>query len=78
MVVQSSQMKLKDLGVNLDPNLSFEEHIKTVSRTAFFHLRNIAKSETFCPKMQKNVSMLLLLLVLTTAMFYFPATRIKH
>uniref|UniRef100_A0A8K9XE81 Reverse transcriptase domain-containing protein n=1 Tax=Oncorhynchus mykiss TaxID=8022 RepID=A0A8K9XE81_ONCMY len=34
---------VNDLGVTLDPDLSFDEHIKTVSRTAFFHLRNIAK-----------------------------------
>ncbi|CDQ98834.1 unnamed protein product [Oncorhynchus mykiss] len=26
---------MKDLGVTLDPNLSFDEHIKTVSRTVF-------------------------------------------
>ena len=38
-----SNKTVKDLSVNLDPNLSFVEHIKTVSRTAFFHLRNIAK-----------------------------------
>jgi hypothetical protein len=31
------------LTFTLDPDLSFDEHIKTVSRTAFFHLRNIAK-----------------------------------
>ena len=38
---------LKDLGVTLDPDLSFDEHIKTFSRTDFFHLRNIAKNLTF-------------------------------
>ena len=48
---------VKDLGVTLDPDLSFDEHIKTVSRTAFFHLRNIAKIRTFLPE-----SMLLSLL----------------
>ena len=31
------------LGVTLDPDLSFDQHIKTVSRTAFFHLCNIEK-----------------------------------
>ena len=40
-----SKKTVKDLGVTLDPDLSFDEHIKTVSRTAFFHLRNIAKIE---------------------------------
>ena len=46
MVVQSSQIKLKDLGVTLDPDLSFDEHIKT----ALFHLRNIAKIRNFLSK----------------------------
>ncbi len=31
------------LGVNLDSNLSFENHISNVTKTAFFHLRNISK-----------------------------------
>ncbi len=32
-----------DLVVVLDTNLSFENHISHVTKTAFFHLRNIAK-----------------------------------
>ena len=31
-----SNKTVKDLSVTLDPDLSFDEHIKTVSRTAFF------------------------------------------
>ena len=47
----------------LDPDLSFDEHIKTVSRTAFSIYITLQKSETFCPKMMpKNVSMILSLL----------------
>ena len=45
-----SNKTVKDLGVTLDTDLSFDEHIKTVSRTAFFHLRNIAKIRNFLSK----------------------------
>ncbi len=34
---------VKNLGVILDSNLSFENHISHVTKTAFFHLRNMAK-----------------------------------
>ncbi len=34
---------VKNLGVLLESNLSFENHISHVTKTAFFHLRNIAK-----------------------------------
>ncbi len=33
----------KNLGLIIDSNLSFENHISHVTKTAFFHLRNIAK-----------------------------------
>ncbi len=34
---------VKNLGVILDSNLSFENHISNVTKAAFFRLRNIAK-----------------------------------
>ncbi|XP_056587301.1 uncharacterized protein LOC130407959 isoform X1 [Triplophysa dalaica] len=34
---------VKDLGVILDGNLSFKNHISNITKTAFFHLRNVAK-----------------------------------
>ncbi|KAI5624253.1 hypothetical protein C0J50_16186, partial [Silurus asotus] len=34
---------VKDLGVIIDPSLSFESHVNNITRISFFHLRNIAK-----------------------------------
>ncbi|XP_072247498.1 uncharacterized protein [Leuresthes tenuis] len=39
----ASSSTVRNLGVIFDQNLSFDAHIKLVSRTAFFHLCNIAK-----------------------------------
>ncbi len=38
-------LQSKNLGVVLDSNVSFEKHISHVTKTAFFHLRNIAKQQ---------------------------------
>jgi hypothetical protein len=38
-----SNKTVKDLVVTLEPDLSFDQHIKNVSRTVFFHLHNIGK-----------------------------------
>ncbi|KAI5106775.1 sacsin [Silurus meridionalis] len=34
---------VKDLGVIIDPSLSFESHVNNITRIVFFHLRNTAK-----------------------------------
>ena len=39
----TSALTVRNLGVIFDQNLSFDSHIKEISRTAFFHLRNISK-----------------------------------
>ncbi|TWW54028.1 hypothetical protein D4764_0190130 [Takifugu flavidus] len=39
----TSSLSVRNLGVTFDQNLSFNSHIKLVSRSAFFHLRNISK-----------------------------------
>lgn len=42
-ITLSSSTTVRNLGVIFDQDLSFNSHIKLISRTAFFHLRNIAK-----------------------------------
>ncbi len=34
---------IRNIGVIFDSNLSFEHHVNQISRTAFFHLKNIAR-----------------------------------
>ena len=45
----ASGSTVREFWAIFDQNLSFDTHIKQVSRTAFFHLRNIAKvRNTLC------------------------------
>ena len=40
-IALASNETVRNLGVIFDPDLSFSSHLKQISRTAFFHLRNI-------------------------------------
>ncbi len=40
---------VKNLGVILDSNLSFVKHISSVTKTTFFHFRNIVKLQNMLP-----------------------------
>ncbi|XP_056868095.1 uncharacterized protein LOC130513405 isoform X2 [Takifugu flavidus] len=42
-ILLTSSLSVRNLGVTFEQNLSFNSHIKLVSRSAFFHLRNITK-----------------------------------
>ena len=53
-----SNKTVKDLGVTLDPDLSLDAHCKPVSRTGFFHLRNIAKFRSFLSKNDAEIGVL--------------------
>ncbi|KAI5089709.1 hypothetical protein C0J45_19844 [Silurus meridionalis] len=46
---------VKDLGVIIDPSLSFESHVNNITRIAFFHLRNIAKIRNMMSDAEKLV-----------------------
>ena len=39
----SESTHIRNLGITFDPTLTFRTHIKETTRSAFFHLRNIAK-----------------------------------
>ena len=42
-ITLASSTTVRNLGVIFDQDMSFNSHIKQISRTAFFHLRNISK-----------------------------------
>uniref|UniRef100_A0A672ZI91 Reverse transcriptase domain-containing protein n=1 Tax=Sphaeramia orbicularis TaxID=375764 RepID=A0A672ZI91_9TELE len=46
----ASSTTVRNLGVLFDPDLSFKPHINQACRTAFFHLRNIAKIRNILSK----------------------------
>ncbi len=39
----SSSSSIRNLGVLFDSNLSFESHVSSICKTAFFHLKNVSK-----------------------------------
>ena len=41
---------VRDLGMYLDSTLSMEKHVSIVCKSAFYHLRNIAKIKKYLPK----------------------------
>ncbi len=43
----NSSSSVRNLGVLFDSNLSFESHVSSICKTAFFHLKNISKTPTY-------------------------------
>ncbi len=41
-----SSSSVRNLGVLFDSNLSFDSHVSSICKTAFFHLKNISKLRT--------------------------------
>ena len=57
IILQSS--KARDLGVNFDQSLSFDDYISGVCRSTHFHLRNIGRyGHCYLMKQLPNSSML--------------------
>ncbi|XP_073804016.1 uncharacterized protein isoform X1 [Danio rerio] len=44
---QTTKNKVKNLGVTLESDLSFNSHVKAVSKSAYYHLKNIARIRCF-------------------------------
>ena len=58
-ITLASRNNVRNLGVSFDQDLSFNSHVKQISRTAYFHLCNIAKflhilSQQGTEKLMKN------------------------
>ncbi|XP_029957253.1 uncharacterized protein LOC115395750 [Salarias fasciatus] len=58
---------IRNLGVLLDPTLSFDPHIKHITRTAFFHLKNIAR---LCPSLSFSAAETLVHAFITSRIDY--------
>ena len=39
----TQSLKMSDLGVTFDQFLNFDDHIPAISRSTYFHIRNIGK-----------------------------------
>ncbi len=50
--------KVKNLGMILETDLSFSSHVKAVTKSAYYHLKNIARIRCFVPvKTWRNLFM---------------------
>ncbi len=46
-LAQNAKPPAKTLGVLLEPDLNFEAHISNLTKTTFYHLRNVVKVQPF-------------------------------
>ena len=61
---------VRNLGVILDPTLSFQSHINNVTRSAFYHLKNIARLR---PSLSDSVTQTLIHCFISTCLDYCNA-----
>ena len=72
----ASSNTVRNLGVMLDQDLSFNANIKQISKNAFFTCEILQKSDTYClKKIQKNESMRLSLPGWITAVPHYQAAQ---
>ncbi len=73
----ASSTTVRNLGVIFDQDLSFNSYIKQISRTAFFHLHNIAKIRHILSQKDAEKIVHLLLPGWTIATHYYQAALIS-
>ncbi len=52
---QTTKNQVKNLGVILDTDLCFSSHVKAVTKSAYYHLKNIARIRCFVSSQDKKL-----------------------
>ncbi len=66
----NSSSSVRNLGVLFDSNLSFESHVSSICKTAFFHLNNISKLR---PMLSMSNAVMLIHAFMTSRLDYWNA-----
>ncbi len=66
----NSSSSVRNLGVLFDSNLSFDSHVSSICKTAFFHLKNISKLR---PMLSKSNAEMLIHAFMTSRLDYCNA-----
>ena len=70
-VMLESRHQARNLGVVIDSDLNFKKHIKSITKSAYYHLRNISRIKGLMS--QQDLSMHLFLVDFTTVIVSLQA-----